>query len=453
MSAQLLALAPYFGSSLTTTHGEKFNGFSARSPVRGRTFGTLRQLKQPRVFYASDWIDNNVSRPGRTIVMLYSQQTTDPNMNNTFANASNLETAEDAAAPTDELGLEKCVPMSDWQTASFPTCNTFHEIDLPLSSADNAHGKTTTQSQEQLTVLGEGWFRTAWRLEQSGVTTVLKTLRIEREFLEEYYELHRRDAIAMERLTRSPFVVDIFAYCGQSAVNEIANFPFPDVKDLEHFDRRLRYHDSPQINRIKLQVAASVAQGLADIHSIDGDNGTPTMAHYDINPRNIAMFSRGRPKINDFNIAEFLRRDPATNKTCGFPNRMHQPWWRAPEEVNVSSLVAVSEKVDIWALGGVLFHVMTTHSPRGKMKAERMELIRAEVAAGQPPVLMEPYASSRDPIFVAFRKALSRCFVVDPVARATASEIADILFDALLKVIDHPEKVKKKEKLKAGRPM
>lgn len=46
--------------------------------------------------------------------------------------------------------------------------------------------------------------------------------RLERDFLPEYYELHRRDAVAMERLTSSPYVMDVFGYCGQSALTELA---------------------------------------------------------------------------------------------------------------------------------------------------------------------------------------------------------------------------------------
>lgn len=60
-----------------------------------------------------------------------------------------------------------------------------------------------------------------------------KTLRLEREFKPEYYELHRRDAVAMERLTRSPFVVNVFGMCGNSALNELADFPYPGVQSLE----------------------------------------------------------------------------------------------------------------------------------------------------------------------------------------------------------------------------
>lgn len=51
---------------------------------------------------------------------------------------------------------------------------------------------------------------------------VLKTLRYEHEFDLRNWDRHRRDAIAMERLSASPFVLDIYASCGNSGLTEYA---------------------------------------------------------------------------------------------------------------------------------------------------------------------------------------------------------------------------------------
>ncbi|GAX14374.1 hypothetical protein FisN_11Hh169 [Fistulifera solaris] len=327
----------------------------------------------------------------------------------------------------------RCQPRAEWQTKSFPTCNNLHELQLHAALPEVF--KKSMDLEEELTVLGEGWFRTTWRLDRRSYdkdvpteSLVLKTLRIEREYKREYYELHRRDAVAMERLTRSPFVVDVYGACGNSAINELANFPYEGVQSLEVFNRRLRGHDqTPQAYLMKLKMATSVAVGLADVHGIDSDT-VPTLAHYDINPRNVALFEGGKPKLNDFNIAEFLHYDPETNETCGFPARLHEPWWRAPEEMNVTTNdILVDEKVDVYALGNILFHTLTTHSPRGKMKPERLKEVRAIVAAGTPPVIPPPYDKTTDPAAVAIRHAIKLCFRADPKERATAAEIAHYL--------------------------
>ena len=348
---------------------------------------------------------------------------------------------------------QHCLPKASWQTQSNPNCNTIHEINLVDSSADAPSVKNPPE--DSLLVLGEGWFRTTWRLDRIMPRTassngekvipqesvVLKTLRIAREYLSEYYELHRRDAVAMERLTASPFVVNVFGYCGQSAINELANFPFPGVQNLETFNRRMRGKESTQTNAIKLRMAASIALGVADIHaggSTDPYDMNIYMAHYDLNPRNIALFSGGRPKINDFNIAEFLQYDPATNDnaTCKFPSRLHEPWWRAPEEMNMTHTILVDEKVDIYALGNILYHTLTSHSSHGKQTRDRMDGVRPIVAAGIKTKIPEHYANSKDPNVIAIIKAIDLCWAKDPKDRATAEEIAMGLYDALLNATD-----------------
>jgi hypothetical protein len=343
---------------------------------------------------------------------------------------------------------EQCIPQEKWQTDSFVNCNQLHELDMVSKSKD-----------DELKFLGEGWFRAAWQfsfleynadsVEESAL--VLKTLRLEREFLDEYYELHRRDAVAMERLTWSPYVMNVYGYCGQSAMNELASFK-EGISNLEQLDRVMRKmkqtknKDKEKVNYMKLKLAASVATGLSHVHSVHrplspASHSTATttialMAHYDINPRNIAVVAGGKPKLNDFNIAEFIQYNPTTNGSCGFPSRLHEPWWRAPEEMYIPNdseidMRLISEKVDIYALGAVLFHILTTHSPRGKLKKERMDGVRAEVARGVAPILPAPYNTSTSTSVRAFRKAMDLCFVVDPDHRGTSHEIASILRNAL----------------------
>ena len=158
----------------------------------------------------------------------------------------------------------------------------------------------------------------------------------------------------------------------------------------------------------------------------------------------------GSPKLNDFNIAEFLTYNTTTNKTCGFRSRLHEPWWRAPEEMDMSHRTMVDEKVDIYALGEVLFHILTTHGPRGKMKKFRMEEVREVVRRGEPPSMWEPYASDeklkKHPVVRAFTKALDLCFEPDPVKRGTSIQVARVLHKALMKEEERRKKEKREKK-------
>ena len=154
----------------------------------------------------------------------------------------------------------------------------------------------------------------------------------------------------------------------------------------------------------------------------------------------------GSPKLNDFNIAEFLTYDPddhdskTMNQTCGFRSRLHEPWWRAPEEMDTTHNTFVTEKVDVYALGEVLFHILTTHGPRGKMKKYRMEEVRTLVRQGNRPTMFEPFVSGgvdghlkKNPVVKAFMKAMDLCFEMDPAKRGTAIQVARVLHKALTK--------------------
>ena len=136
---------------------------------------------------------------------------------------------------TTEEGEARCVPMAQWQTTSYPNCNTVHEIDMVRSSGpgsltfpryrreggrrrrvtthprilheylDDLHMKYPTKNrkrnakanamglmrEETVEFLGQGWFRSAWEMyveqipgydEEEGEwgfeeSVVLKTLR------------------------------------------------------------------------------------------------------------------------------------------------------------------------------------------------------------------------------------------------------------------------------------
>lgn len=434
-----------------------------------------------------------------------------------------------------ENNNDECVPMASWQTTSYPNCNSIHEIDLVLSSGKGSvafpplqqHGNTSAPTtttmrrrrwltqhpwqtfkdnphrkhpelnpmmgmiqQQDITFLGQGWFRAAWRMDSKGLqeydeeeedyydteSVVLKTLRFERDFLQEYYELHRRDALAMERLTASPYVLDVYGYCGQSAINELADFGIEGMSSLEKVARGFRGLDIEPVSKIKLQLATMVAQGVSHLHSIDypdlvrdedypEDNGSggsvhkpgfsnATLVHYDLNPRNIAIVKRGKPKLNDFNVAEFLMWNPTTNTKCGFEGRFKEPWWRAPEEMQVQMASdypdppPLTEKVDVYALGNILWDLLTTHAPWGKMKKERQDEVRPKVAKGELPKLPPPYdkLTLQDPALKALKDAMYKCLRLNPEDRPSAGEIAQELAEALGNL---PEGFGDKSKFKA----
>lgn len=255
----------------------------------------------------------------------------------------------------------------------------------------------------------------------------------------------------MERLTFSPYVLDIHGYCGQSAINELANFGIEGLASLEKIARQFRGVSVEPVNKIKLQLASMVAAGVSHMHSIDYPDHIPsergmkevgppirsnaTLVHYDLNPRNVAIVKRGKPKLNDFNVAEFLSWDTERNATCGFRGRFREPWWRAPEEMHYhdssyKNPAPLTEKVDIYSLGNILHTILTSHSPRGKMSKELMVEVRPKVARGELPKLPSDFnetEASSDPALSPIMSAMYKCLKAFPEDRPSAGEIAEEL--------------------------
>ena len=216
---------------------------------------------------------------------------------------------EPLISPFEQRFYEECVPMMEWQTQSFPNCNALHEASVVdgivvVSKDDDA--TTTTTTDEEISLLSlEGSWRSVWKLHQHNTneTIVLKLQRYDRDFTPLSYEHHRVDALAMERLTRSPHIVDIFGYCGMSVLTEYA------TGSARNFvkNRALRSLD-------RLEIGRDLAQALADVHGIDYPNSTNvTLVHNDMNMAN-AVEVNGRLKLNDFNIGVLQRWNTTTTK-------------------------------------------------------------------------------------------------------------------------------------------
>jgi hypothetical protein len=112
---------------------------------------------------------------------------------------------------------DDCWAQYSWQVKSFPTCNAIHEADLTSVRVQN-------RKNEQVGLIGNGYYRDVWFIrEYSHEKRVLKTLRYKHEFHAQNNDRHRIDALAMDRLTKSPHVLDIYGYCGNSGLYEYAD--------------------------------------------------------------------------------------------------------------------------------------------------------------------------------------------------------------------------------------
>ena len=101
----------------------------------------------------------------------------------------------------------------------------------------------------------------------------------------------------MDRLTKSPYIVDIFGACGPTAINEFAFSAegFLNIMDFANKTSNMEHVDGVDAALLKVKVAVKVALGLQHIHEIDGMNNA-TMVYNDMKLDNVAMTSGYIPK-------------------------------------------------------------------------------------------------------------------------------------------------------------
>ena len=314
---------------------------------------------------------------------------------------------------------EECTPMEQWQTEFYPTCNILHEV---------RPGKLIST---------KGSWRTAWVVEGDPVVfkpVVLKMLNLYRNFDPESYAYHQVDAMAMERLTKSEYSIHSHGFCGQSILVEWADG-----------EGRSMIKNKKLSTNKRLKIARDLAKGLDDIHSIDTPRGrNATYVHNDVNIANVVAIN-GKIKYSDFNIGYLLKWNGS--QPCGFPQRWEGKLWRSPEEIRNTTYV--SEKIDIYSLGNILFQVMTKHQPWTWLEpGERPS--EAEVAVrkmkGGMPYIPPEFRNSTDLAVQALYEAIRVCYKHDPEKRPTAFQLAQGL-TRVLEWIEHGNYTKVTEKI------
>eukprot|EP00977_Amphora_coffeiformis_P020164 scaffold7970_cov187-Amphora_coffeaeformis.AAC.2 len=252
----------------------------------------------------------------------------------------------------DQFETETCKAQYDWQLHSFPTCNLLHEREMEslIVRPEN--------KEEPLELVANGYWRDVWILPSSNFdgNHVLKTIRYEHDWEERNYDRHRRDALAMERLSDNPYVLNIYAFCGNSGVSEYADGG--DISDAiwphNAETGKREYATMTKVERLHIgefgnaekcgtdfirlfvnqlehfPTGVQAAMGLAAVHNCDKE-GRPSIAHTDIAP---GQFVRVGDifKLNDFNRARFLRTNITNGSICGFEVGNNPGKNRSPEE-------------------------------------------------------------------------------------------------------------------------
>ena len=252
----------------------------------------------------------------------------------------------------EEFETDECKAQYQWQKRSYPTCNHLFEQDLTHLES------VTPERTETVRILAHGYWRDVWKVQDGKDNRmVLKTMRYEHDFQERNYDRHRRDAVAMEQLTSSRWVMNIYGYCGNSGL-----FEFADGGSLD--DSIFSEDEDKWSSSETLIVAYQVASGVAAVHNHPKE-GIAAIAHTDITTSQfVHVGSAGVYKLNDFNRCRFIRWDTKRNASCPFHVRNNPGNFRSPEEYAYED---ESEKIDVYSMGNVFYSLLTGQWPFEKL--------------------------------------------------------------------------------------
>lgn len=306
-----------------------------------------------------------------------------------------------------------------------------HEIDIPSG---------ITGERQDIQYGFAGATRESWLLQEqtTTTTTILKTLRFREAYDEMIFEKQRIDAIVSERLSSSPRVIDIYAFCGTSAINEYAN------EGMFASTFRHQYSDGRNYTDRELLVfARDAALSLADIHDIDGVGNVTSVVHHDLRAENF-LSHNGTIRLSDFNNAQLLRWDFDKNERCygfdwsdGCGMSMEQTNRKAPEEcMDAENRTLTTESVEVYRFGAFLYYLLSagnwTYSyeridSNGTLGRPKPEQVREMIVSGKRPSLPPFIKGSNSSDIRAIVHAMRMAHTYDAKERPSAREIAKYL--------------------------
>jgi len=368
------------------------------------------------------------STGGRKLV-IYDDDEEEPGKQRT---GSDSDSSDYEDPKEDILDGENCFIAYEWQNKTLPNCNNLHEQSLVQEETKPRSVKQF--SAENKFLLGKGSFRQVWKLsrpvsilgEAQEEAVALKVSRLDKWTDRDILTGNHIDALVSERLSSSPHISDIYGYCGNSALYEYSNggslFDAIGAAEYDDVPRDLKAQKdyATWTTRRKMNLAYQAVQAVADLHGMDGPR--PSVVHGDLDVTQFVTYDGGNTyKLSDFNGATFIYFNPKKHNGCLFDTRMSGGKTRSPEEY---ANEMVSEKIDIYALGNVLYTIATGSYPFQNLGTS--ELTKQMVMRGIRPSLKN-LLETGDPLMEALVQAMRMCWKENPRERPSAAKLREIL--------------------------
>jgi serine/threonine protein kinase len=198
--------------------------------------------------------------------------------------------------------------------------------------------------------LGEGGMATVYkaydtRLETDVAVKIIRTENLAPNILATSLIRFEREAKALARLTHAN-IVKVLDY------GEYENKPWLVMPYLPGGTLKEKLHGQPMNYQVAASLLIPIAHALAYAH----EQG---MVHRDVKPSNILITQSGDPMLTDFGIAKIIGGEVKVDLT-GTSVTIGTPEYMAPEQATSKN---VDNRADIYALGVVLFEMLTGRKP------------------------------------------------------------------------------------------
>ncbi len=172
-----------------------------------------------------------------------------------------------------------------------------------------------------------------------------------------------------------------------------------------------------------LDIKARVRLFLEVLAAVEHAHGR-LILHRDLKPSNILVTRDGRVKLLDFGVAKLLQHDPDDPPVTQLAGRAFTPEYAAPEQVQGGE---VSMATDVYALGVLLYGLLTGAHPTAEPGATPVERMRALVET-------EPRRPSESTTRTGPATAATRAGTPRQLQRALRGDLDNIIAKALRKV-------------------
>lgn len=253
--------------------------------------------------------------------------------------------------------------------------------------------------------LGAGGMAVVWKAHDSVLarTVAVKILGAHYADDPESWDRIRREARAAAALSH-PNIAQVYDY-GEADVAGGGVIPFVVMELIAGETLEQRLADGPVLPRHAMRIGAEIGAALAAAHG-------QGLVHRDIKPANIMLSPTGA-KVVDFGIAAAIRlQGSGTDKF----EVLGTPAYLAPERLLYDTVEPAS---DVYALGVLLYRLLTGHSPWTIETTTQM--LAAHVYVEPAPLL----PMSQVPDYVT--ALCNRCLAKDPTERPSAREVAALL--------------------------